>query len=196
MREGGRQDPNSKALGFTLLEVLVVVAILGLIATILTVAVSNAIKRQRLDTAAQQLRSFMDRAYVSTTQTGNGIFVQIGAERTDGSRLVRLIEDSNSNKTLDSTDQVLATETITSDLVLSNSSTAATAWPVIGGSLVMLCDSMGRAINPNTGLQISQDLTISLTHTDMTGSGTLTPRLRYDIRLYPLWSPSLTEVRL
>jgi prepilin-type N-terminal cleavage/methylation domain-containing protein len=196
MCEGGRQNPNSDVSGFTLIEVLVVVAILGLIAAILTVAVSNAIKRQRLDTAAQQLRSFMDRAYVSTTQTGNGMFVQIGAVRTDGSRSVRLVEDSNSNRTLDSTDQVLATETITNDLVLSNSSTAATAWPVVSGSLEMLCDSMGRAIDPTTGRQITGDLTISLTHTDMTGSGTLTPRLRYDIRLYPLWSPSLTEVRL
>ncbi len=189
MREGNPENTSSRDSGFTFIELLIVIAILGMIAAILTVAVSRAIKRQRLDTAAQQLRSFIDRAYVSTTQTGNGMFIQIGAVQTDGSRLVRLVEDNNSNQTLDSTDQVLATETITDDLVLSNSSTAGTAWPVVGGSLEMLCDSMGRAIDPTTGRQITQALSISLTHTDMTGSGTLRPRLRYDIRSVPAVEP-------
>ncbi len=195
MREGGQVKRSSEHSGFTLIEALVVLAILGLIATILTVAVSNAIKRQRLDTAAQQLRSFIDKAYVSTTQTGNGVFVAIGPVQSDGTRLVKLVEDTNSNHVLDSTEPVLDTETITSDLVLSNSTVTGSAWPVVGSSMEMLCDAMGRAIDPTTGRQITQDLIISLTHVDMTGSGTLRPRIRYDVRLYPLWNPSLTKVR-
>jgi prepilin-type N-terminal cleavage/methylation domain-containing protein len=182
-------------MGFSLIEMLVVVAILGLISIILTVAIAGTLKRQRLETAGHQLKSFVDRAYALTAQQASDVFVQIGPAQADGSRTLTLVADTNSNQTLDGGDPVLATETITGDLILTNSTTAATQWPTVGSNLQLLCNIRGQAINPVTKKVMTDEAIVSLTHSEMTGSGTLRPRFRFDVHVFPLWNPTLVKVR-
>lgn len=182
--------------GFSLIEILVVVAIMGMLAVILTVATSKTLKRQRLESAAQQLKSFVDRAYVLTAQQGRPVFTEIGTVQANGTRIVRLVEDTNENGSLDNTDQELDRETITADLVLQNASVAANAWPTLpSGSLALLCDTLGRAINPLNGQQVTSGARVTLTHKEMTGSGTLRPILTYTIEVTPLWRPTSTKTK-
>lgn len=182
--------------GFSLIEMLVVVAIMGMLAVILTVATSKTLKRQRLESAAIELRSFVDRAYVLTAQQGRGVFVEIGPVQTNQTRVVRLVEDTDENQRLDSTDRELDRETLTSDLVLANDTASATAWPALAsGSLALLCDTMGRAVNPNNGQQITSGARVTLTHREMTGSGTLRPVLTFTIEVTPLWRPTSSKRR-
>jgi prepilin-type N-terminal cleavage/methylation domain-containing protein len=61
--------------GFTLIEVLVVIAILGIIALIVTLNVSSAIKRQRLEAGASQLQSFIEGAAIYARERSSGVFV-------------------------------------------------------------------------------------------------------------------------
>jgi prepilin-type N-terminal cleavage/methylation domain-containing protein len=192
----GTARPPEKEKGFSLIEVLVVVAIMGMLAVILTVATSKTLKRQYLESAAIELRSFIDRAYVLTAQQGRGVFAEITPVQTDGTRIVRLVEDTNENGTLDTTDRELDRETLTSDLVLANSAVASTAWPVLGsGSLALLCDTLGRAVNPNNGQPITAGARVTLTHKEMTGSGTLRPVLTFTIEVTPLWRPTSSKER-
>lgn len=180
--------------GFSLVEVLVVVAIMGMLAVILTVATSKTLKRQRLETAAQEFKGFVDRAYILTTQQGRGVFTEIGAVGANGSRVLRLVEDADENGAMDGSDPELARMTLTSDIVLSNSADAATAWPAgVGGSLLLLCDTMGRAVNPATGQPRTAAARVRLTHKEMTGSGTLRPILTYTVDVTPLWRPTVTK---
>jgi prepilin-type N-terminal cleavage/methylation domain-containing protein len=192
----GTARPPEREKGFSLIEVLVVVAIMGMLAVILTVATSKTLKRQRLESAALQLKGFMDRAYVLTAQQGRGVFVEITPVQTNGTRIVRLVEDTDEDRTLDPTDQELDREILTSDLVLANDPAAATAWPVLGsGSLALLCDTLGRAVNPNNGQQVTSGARVSLTHKEMTGSGTLRPVLTFTIEVTPLWRPTSSKKR-
>jgi prepilin-type N-terminal cleavage/methylation domain-containing protein len=196
MGVGVSSRERSSDSGFSLIEVLIVVAILGLIAVILTVAVSKALKRQRLETAARQLQSFIDNGYVNTTQQGQAVFLQIGPAAADGSRTATLTADTNGNGALDAspTDTVLATQLIPGDIVLV---TATTTFPSVSGTYILECDTMGRAINPTltTPAQITAPATVSLTHKEMGSGGNLRPNLRYDIQVSPLWSPIISKVR-
>lgn len=190
MERKSREDQN----GFTLIEVLVVLFILGLIAALMTIAVSKTLKRQRLGTAAEQLSSFIQKAYTDTSLNQREVFITIGGEESDGSRTVFMIEDSNENGSLDGTDTRLDTLSITHDLVLSNSTTAAVAWPVINGNLIIGCSAGGRMVDPTTDTNVDHYIELTITHREML-TGNLTPRIRYTIRVYPIWKTEKTETR-
>lgn len=180
--------------GFTLIEVLVVLAIMGLVAALMTIAVSKTLKRQRLGTAAAQLSSFIQKAYTNTSLNQREVFIEIGAAQSDGSRTAFMIEDSNENGSLDGTDTQLDTLSITPDLVLSNSTTAGVAWPVSSGNLIIGCSAGGRMVDPTTKTNLDHYVELSITLSEML-SGDLTPGIRYTITVYPIWKTEKTQTR-
>ncbi len=186
---------SKRQAGFSLIELLVVLVILGMIAIILTIAVSKTLKRQRLRTGAQQLTGFIQKAYVLASQKSAGVFVRILPVKSDGTRDVQLVEDSNGDQSLEvGSDQVLSTEVITGDLVLANSTVSSQSWPTVGNDIVLFCNSDGLAVNPATGTQITGTADITLTHIDMQ-NGSLSPKIRYDIKVYPIWRPAMSTER-
>jgi len=182
--------------GFSLIEVLVVLFILGLIAALLTMAVSKTLKKQRLSTAAEQLSSFIQKAYTETSLNQREVFIEIGAAQANGSRTVYMIEDSNENGSLDGTDTQLDTLSITYDLVLSNATTASVAWPVSSGNMIIGCSAGGRLVDPAspTKTNIDHRVELTITHSEML-SGSLKSKIRYRIAVYPIWKTTITDER-
>lgn len=188
--------------GFSLIEMLVVLAILGMIALIMTVVISKAIKRERLHAAAQSLASFISGAMVLARTQRTSIFVTAQGN-ADGSCTFKLIADTNGNNQLDANDQVLSTQLVTNDIAVAGLSVGSipgaptAAWPNNNnGTVELMCDSLGRTMDPtkNPPTQIQQDDYLSLTHQEML-AGTLGPHLRYDISIAPIWNLNITTAR-
>lgn len=213
-RRSEKRDAGHPAAGFTLIEVLVVVAILGLISVIATIAVSHAIQRQRLGVAAQQLAGFIESAFAKAQTAGGGVIL-VGVPNSDGSCTFSLYSDTNNNGVYDAgTDTLLSTQllpddTVVQGLTLGSFSTFGSAlWPSTGSGaskmLLLYCDSMGRTINPTSAAiatspqspagpnaQILAPMVLSLTHRFML-LGKLGPRARYDVQVYPIWHATYT----
>lgn len=201
--------------GFTLLEVLIVVALLGLISIIATVSVSHAIQRQRLGVAAQQLAGFIENGFAKAQSAGGGVILT-GVPNSDGSCTFSLYSDTNNNGVFDSgTDKLLSTQLLPNDTVVQGltlgtySSFGSALWPYTGSGssivLLLYCDSMGRTLNPTTSTiatspqspagpnaQILAPMVLSLTHRFML-SGKLGPKVRYDVQVYPIWHATYTN---
>ena len=204
---GDRADQHPDKRGFSLIEILVVVALLGLITVILTIAVSKTLKRQRLETAAHGLQSFLNKAYTTTSATGRSTFVWVSAPSTSGVRTVRVYDDTNNNGVFDSgSDAIIDTQTITSDLVMAAppSSTAYRSWPATStaNTFIIECDTMGRAIDPpnsstnsstTAGVPMTLPAVISLTHREMGTGGTLRPNTAYFMTVNLLWQPTIQK---
>jgi prepilin-type N-terminal cleavage/methylation domain-containing protein len=203
-RSNEQKGRLARTAGFTLVEVLVVVAILGMLSLILTLAASKTLKRQRLETAAHEVQSFLNRAYTTTTSTGRAVFIIVSAPATDGSRTMTLYDDTNNNGVYDSgTDVVMSTQLITNDLVMANppSSSAYRSWPATStaDTFFIECDNSGRAIDPpnsstnsstTAGVPMTLPAVISLTHKEMGTGGTLRPNIVFLLNVNLLWQPT------
>ena len=143
-------DRNAGGRGFSLIEILVVVALLGMISVIMTIAVSKTLKRQRLETAAHEIQSFATRAYTNTASTGRAVFLRVSAPVADGSRTMVLCDDTNNNLQFDSgTDLQLAMQLITGDLVVSAPPSGIASWPSPASNVfIVACDPLGRTVDP------------------------------------------------
>lgn len=186
--------------GFTLIELIIVVAIIGMLSLILTVAVSRTLKRQRLETAAHELSSFMENAYVRGQTQGTSVFVT-AVKNADNSATFRIVADSNSNGQLDSTDAVLATQLVPNDIAVAGissvpSSFGSNTWPRSGSTWMLFCDSLGRTMDPTVSppVQVAGMQTLSITHQEML-SGSLAPKVRFDLTDGPIWHINMTKVK-
>jgi prepilin-type N-terminal cleavage/methylation domain-containing protein len=186
--------------GFTLIELIIVVAIIGMLALILTMSVSRTLKRQRLETAAHELSSFLENAYVRGQTLGTSVFVT-AVKNADNSATFRIVADSNNNNQLDSTDQVLSTQLVPNDIAVSGISTVpasfgSNTWPKSGSTWMLFCDTLGRTMDPtvNPPAQVAGMQTLSITHQEML-SGSLAPKLRYDLTDGPIWHFNTNKAR-
>ncbi len=194
--------------GFSLIEMLVVVAILGLIALIMTINVAAALKRGRLEAAANQLRSIVESARVNAAEQGAGVFVVLTGN-PDGSWTVRLIRDANGDGQLQDpasggADVLLQSQTdgptnrLTNDLLLAVADPdplwpGRNNWPQVGGRFLLLCSPAGQPFVPGGTTALTVPQVISITHNEMV-SGALHPRIRYDLTVSPLWRTRLDKV--
>jgi prepilin-type N-terminal cleavage/methylation domain-containing protein len=164
--------------GVTLIELLIVVAIIGLIAIFLTVAVARTIRRQRVAAAAQEIRMDLQACYTRVMTTQQPVYVRIDLPN----RHVDIMADE-----LGAT--LYQQYVIPSDISLSTADVTAVEciWPIVNGFPMLMCDYMGRAIDPTTGFQVATSQTLVVTHADMV-LGTLKPRMKYTVTVFPLWN--------
>jgi prepilin-type N-terminal cleavage/methylation domain-containing protein len=194
---GERMGQDRGHRGFSLLEILIVVALLGMISVIMTIAVSKTLKRQRLETAAHEVQSFATRAYTNTTSTGRAVFLRVSAPAADGSRTMTLFDDADNDlKYTAGTDVQLATQLVTGDLIVSAPPTGIASWPSPSSNVFLVaCDATGRTVDPTvtTPTPLTVPVSLSITHWEMGTGGTLRPNIRFDITLNVLWQPTITK---
>ena len=79
-----RSPRSRRRRGFSLVEVMVVVLILGLIAVMGGGEIARAWKRQKLQSASGDVRVLFQRAYSEVFRRGTAVFIQVGPLVTAG----------------------------------------------------------------------------------------------------------------
>ena len=90
--------------GFTTIELMVVVAIIGIVAVAGSSEISKAWKRQKLQSAAGDVRMLFQRAYSEMQRRGTPVFVKVGPLVTSGAAKympVYLVGDQTQDEVLD-----------------------------------------------------------------------------------------------
>ncbi len=190
--------------GFTLVELLVVLAILGLTLTVAGAAVMRAIKRNYLSSTVQNLQLLASRAQLEAQRRSTTVFLRIGpvGSGPNGTLPVELWADADGDGVFEAaTDlqlqQILLDPTQISLSTAASNQIQSANWSNDTDTTVerlLACNTFGQTINPATGLQIAATATLSITHTEMISS-VLLPRLNEQLRVSPAWSVEIVEIK-
>lgn len=197
------------------MELIVVVAIIGLTALIGFSGVNSTLKRQRVGTAADEVKTLVGRAFTEMQNRNVVTYLVFGRYVAgSGTDVVVSVDGNNDgdgedvdkdNDGLfddgDNDDRVLWRYRVPEDVALSNSGLATQTFnaqwlrPSSGSvSAVLLCDFRGRAMIPSAAPQmINGPATVQFCHRDMI-AGTLKPLVTYTVSVAPLFKGSVTRV--
>jgi len=175
------------------MEVLVVLAILGLVTVVVSVPINSYWQRSRLQSAAGDIRNFLQTAYteavnqhtqvtVSMTQVAGKWQLQISPPPPIGSPIYTFPDIV--------------------DCTTLNPAANAGGWPATGAVRSLICSPSGITIIPagatcgateTAGSQAREVKTLAITHTSML-DGSLSPNTRFDIQIFPVWNVSYRKV--
>jgi prepilin-type N-terminal cleavage/methylation domain-containing protein len=174
----GACGAGSSERGFSAVEMLVVLLLLGLVGAALAVTARNTWGKSTLDSTATEIDSFLTKARAAAVSLRAPVFV-----RLDPTRRVLELADAPSGGAL------LASRGFPDWASLSASSPTGLDcnWPEdAAGIRVVGCDTLGRAIDPSTGAMVASALALTVTRKDMV-AGRVRPGIRYVLRVSPLW---------
>ena len=194
-------DRRQRPRGFSLLEVLIVVALIGIAAMIGFGQFSATFKRQRLVGSSAEMKTIAQ-SVRTTGQNRNAMaFLRIAPANPDGTIPIQVLIDSNGNSQLDvGTDAVTREYSLPADLNLASPDPdgpgPASSWDQwvarAGNDHYIACDFLGRTIDPVSQTQVVRPLTLELTHDDMI-SGRLTPQVTWTLTVNPVWNAALAQ---
>ena len=219
MPTGRSAPPRKRRKGFSLIELLVVIVIIGLTLTLGLSGIVSALKRQRLGTAANEVNNLVTKVYSTMQDQNLQTFLAFGTYVAGTGTDVAVVIDRNENGVCDEaidpnndglfddapTNLVPWRVRVPEDVALSNAAangqvfTGAWRRPTSGSvSAALLCDFMGRAITPpedatGTPAVAAGPSTVQLSHRDMI-SGSLTPLVTYTVSIGPLFRSSVRRI--
>jgi prepilin-type N-terminal cleavage/methylation domain-containing protein len=171
--------------GFTLLEALVVLTIVGVLAAIVTVPINAYWQRARTETTAGDIRNFLQQAFTEAINQHTPVNVTL--QQTAGRWVLQLTPPPPEPRTAN------GTYTLPDFVSLAlNPALGSGGWPAVGAVRTLTCDTLGRTIDPTTDRQVTSTVTMSITHVRMI-DGSLTPKVRYDIQVFPLWNVTVRK---
>ena len=203
--------------GFSLVELMAVVFIIGIIFIIGGSEISRAWKRQKLQSASGDIKVLFQRAYSEGQRRGMRTFIQVGPLVTASAASympLYLIGDADQDGAvgafcrnpvppakgcpdllIDEYDIVVKGLTgVDQEFSLSDQDVTrvkSTLWSDNSinwnNPRVLMCDFQGRAIDTLTGRQIGAPATLALTHVDVV-NGSSQPPTQYKITINPVWS--------
>lgn len=187
--------------GFSLVEVLIIVALIGILAAIGFGQMSSIFKRQRLAASSADLKTLVQ-SVRSAGQNRNAMsFLRVAPPRADGSVPVQVYVDTSGNSQLETGGDLLVQELLLpAELTLASpdpdAGGPATAWDQwivrAADDHIIGCDFLGRTVSPAPQVQVSRPLRLELTHDDMV-SGSLTPRVTWTLTINPVWSAAVAQ---
>jgi prepilin-type N-terminal cleavage/methylation domain-containing protein len=178
--------------GVTLIEMLVVVALFGLIALIGTIQINKTWQRYRLEGTSNEIRGFLQSAFTQAGQLRTAVFVRFVPANGGASPLFQITNDANGTT-------VLSSYTVPDFVSFSTTDPSALDgcnWPCASGPCgatdprILQVNPLGRTMQAD-GTAVTQTETLLVTHKDMV-SGLLTPRTSYTMEIFPIWQV-LTE---
>lgn len=169
---------RTRARGFTLLEALVVVALVGIVVTIVVGALQTTYQKMRLETAVNDIDSLLEAAHAAMVNTQADVFVGLLKEPWR----LRVARDAALTDVLE--------ELVVPGHVSFSMATVdgiQTNWPAAAadGPWLLRLDTVGRTTTAAGG-PVTAVQALTVTHRDVV-TGRLSPRLRYEVRIYPLW---------
>lgn len=197
---------RSRQRGFTIIEILVVVVILGSVLLIGIAETSKMARKTRLAAASNDVMAFLQRVPLEMQSRGRVMFIRLTAvDGTTGRRSLQMIADTNpapsGNGSLENLDTVVQTLEVPEYISFSRDTIGELQTNIFdvsgtGTSAVLAVgvDFRGRTIRPG-GAQIGGIATISMLHNDMVGvAPSLKPPMDYQLRIGPVWNPSVVKL--
>ncbi|NOZ79625.1 MAG: prepilin-type N-terminal cleavage/methylation domain-containing protein [Acidobacteria bacterium] len=178
--------------GFTLVEMLVVVALLAMVTLLIAGGLNGARQRSALNSSATMIKGFLNRVPAEVSAQGRTILVQWDSTKRE---LEMGYVDGSGNFVATRSYQ-FPNEVILDPNALTGAGNAVSpsGWPVFLGKPTLACDSMGRLIDPNTNQQIMSPRGIQVTLTLMT-LGKVQPKISYLIQVFPVWGARSVKIR-
>jgi len=201
--------------GFSLIEILIVIAILGIALMLGLSGLNSVFKRQRLNSTAEEVKTLAGRALSEMQNRNVRTFFIVGKYVAGFGTDVAVAIDVNGNGQLDEAFDpngdglfddaagtvVLWRTRVPQDIALSNTAlttqtfntqwTRPTSGPVSAG---LLCDFVGRATKPGAiPAMITGPATMQFCHREMI-EGSLTPLVTYTVSIGPLFKASIARV--
>jgi prepilin-type N-terminal cleavage/methylation domain-containing protein len=201
--------------GFSMVEILVELAVIGILAYILGFEILRFYQRQNLETTANNIVNLMQRAPIEMQRRGVEVFVQVGPLTATGVGStkvfpVQLIADTNN----DGVPNVGGGDTLIQELDIPVLDSAGNSVQQVAFSSVapnqfqtslwsddstpdtnprwLGCDFLTRTLNTGPpAQQIAGVATLTMTHTRML-DGSLSPKKLFIVRANPLWQVTLT----
>lgn len=167
--------------GITLVELLVVVALLGFLALLGTAQLTHMVQKNQLQSAARDVTAFLQGVPDLVAKKQRPLFV----------RLVVLSTKARLEVTADLAGTQVLRRLDLPEVIkfhLTSLSDIDTNWPQAAtGTYTLRCDTFNRATNPESGAQLQAEARLLLTHVNMI-KGTLTPKYGIDVGVAPVWA--------
>jgi prepilin-type N-terminal cleavage/methylation domain-containing protein len=207
-RFAARRARRSPGRGFSLAELLVVLAILSIIFLMAGVLIGPPLRRARLESAANDVAVLARRVAVEarTQRGGQGLFVFLKA--TPAAGLFELVADTNpvpggdgvfqdpAGAGTDSLITAVQPARLPNGVVFYNLpapyDNCWTNWGASGTDFVLGLDFQGRTVGPG-GRQIGGMASVNLTLADM-ASGAVTPLIVHRLTFGPVWNVRHTRL--
>lgn len=169
--------------GFTTVELLIIIAIIGFIALIVLEETSKAYRKWQLDSVANEMTSFLAAVPARCLDLHSPLFLifqNAGGRTNFRLALCRNAAGTNVVASYDIPNFIAFHGTLVDGLDCN--------WPVETSTTrpTLRCDTNGITTNVTTGTMVNGPQTLVVTHRDMT-TGDLKPRIINTLRVSPLW---------